>query len=112
QRGSHQHNSVLVGYPLFSHPHHSLPKYHAIHCLQIHYHLMMPETSDDPLSLFLNLLPTQLSVFFHRLSVGPPYARFYTNLTTYNTLRSHRPHLAILGKDSLIGSHPILLLDV
>jgi hypothetical protein len=34
-------------------------KAHAIHCLQMHRRLMMPEAISDPLSFLLNMLPTR-----------------------------------------------------
>jgi hypothetical protein len=38
-----------------------LTKAHAIHCLQMHRRLMMPEAISDPLSFLLNMLPTRKS---------------------------------------------------
>ncbi|KAG1476063.1 hypothetical protein G6F45_014077 [Rhizopus arrhizus] len=41
------------------HPDQSFTKAHAIHCLQMHRRLMMPETISDPLSFLLNILPAR-----------------------------------------------------
>ncbi|KAG1180414.1 hypothetical protein G6F70_001482 [Rhizopus microsporus] len=41
------------------HPSQPFTKAHAIHCLQMHRKLMMPETISDPLFFLLNMLPTR-----------------------------------------------------
>ncbi|KAG1195055.1 hypothetical protein G6F70_008529 [Rhizopus microsporus] len=41
------------------HPSQPFTKAHAVHCLQMHRKLMMPETISDPLSFLLNMLPTR-----------------------------------------------------
>ncbi|KAG1172063.1 hypothetical protein G6F36_011641 [Rhizopus arrhizus] len=49
--------SVILHCP--RHPNQSFAKVHAIHCLQMHRRLMMPETISDPLSFLLNIPPAR-----------------------------------------------------
>ncbi|ORE04530.1 hypothetical protein BCV72DRAFT_312765 [Rhizopus microsporus var. microsporus] len=48
--------------PCPKHPMQQLSKNHAISCLDMHRHLLMPETIRDPLPFLLNMLPLRPSV--------------------------------------------------